>query len=234
LVTCRLLAPFPVVVILPRPGAGPATRRSTLSSLQPAMAMLGLPTSAAEPEHVPMPGSDCVGAQPRAVPDRDIIGTSAHHERGRPCSPTSTSPSRRCVFHPAWPVDHRGPVPPCRVSPLRSSLTAGRWGRLALLAARADEPAVTGRSGQHRPVADLLAIGAAGGVLALALVRGPAPTGLGAAAYRAAMVLYVLIALVVVHSSVADSACWPSRCGWRRCCKPSWCSWGERRLAGAV
>jgi hypothetical protein len=50
-----------------------------------------------------------------------------------------------------------------------------------------------------------IAIVAAGGVLALALVRGPAPTGLGAAAYGAAMVLYVLIALVaVVPSSVAD------------------------------
>jgi hypothetical protein len=49
------------------------------------------------------------------------------------------------------------------------------------------------------------AIVAAGGVLALALVRGPAPTGLGAAAYGAAMVLYVLIALVaLVPSSVAD------------------------------
>jgi hypothetical protein len=34
--------------------------------------------------------------------------------------------------------------------------------------------------------------------LALALVRGPAPTGLGAAAYVAAVVLYVLIALVAV------------------------------------
>ena len=40
------------------------------------------------------------------------------------------------------------------------------------------------------------AIVAAGGVLAL--VRGPAPTGLGAAAYVAAVVLYVLIALVAV------------------------------------
>ena len=42
------------------------------------MAMLGLPTSAAEPEHAPMPGSDRVGAQPRAAPDRDIIDTSAN------------------------------------------------------------------------------------------------------------------------------------------------------------
>jgi hypothetical protein len=42
------------------------------------------------------------------------------------------------------------------------------------------------------------AIVAGGGVLALALVRGPAPTGLGAAAYMAAVVLYVLIALVAV------------------------------------
>jgi hypothetical protein len=75
-----------------------------------------------------------------------------------------------CV-HPAWPVDHRGPDPPCRVPPLRSPSTAGLWGRLALLAARADEPAVAGRSGQHRPVADLLAIVAAGGVLAWCEVR---------------------------------------------------------------
>ena len=46
---------------------------------------------------------------------------------------------------------------------------------------------------------------AAGGVLALILVRGPAPTGLGSAAYVAAVVLYVLIALVaVVPGMVAD------------------------------
>jgi uncharacterized membrane protein YcfT len=50
-----------------------------------------------------------------------------------------------------------------------------------------------------------LAIVAVGGVMALALVRGPAPTGLGAAAYVAALVLYVLIALVaVVPGLVAD------------------------------
>jgi len=49
------------------------------------------------------------------------------------------------------------------------------------------------------------AIVAAGGVIALALVRGPAPTGLGAAAYGAAVVLYVLIALVAVAPGmVAD------------------------------
>ena len=42
------------------------------------------------------------------------------------------------------------------------------------------------------------AIVAAGGVLALVLVRGPAPTGLGAVAYVSAVVLYVLIALVAV------------------------------------
>jgi hypothetical protein len=49
------------------------------------------------------------------------------------------------------------------------------------------------------------AIVAAGGVLALVLVRGPAPTGLGAAAYVAAVVLYVLIALVaVVPAMVTD------------------------------
>jgi hypothetical protein len=42
------------------------------------------------------------------------------------------------------------------------------------------------------------AIVAAGGAVALALVRGPAPTGLGAVAYVAAVVLYVLIALVAV------------------------------------
>ena len=41
--------------------------------------------------------------------------------------------------------------------------------------------------------------------MALALVRGPAPTGLGAAAYVAAVVLYVLIALVaVVPGMVAE------------------------------
>ena len=49
------------------------------------------------------------------------------------------------------------------------------------------------------------AIVAAGGVLALVLVRGPAPTGLGVAAYGAAVVLYLLIALVAVAPGmVAD------------------------------
>jgi hypothetical protein len=49
------------------------------------------------------------------------------------------------------------------------------------------------------------AIVAAGGVLALVLVRGSAPTGLGAAAYGAAVVLYLLIALVAVAPGmVAD------------------------------
>ena len=49
------------------------------------------------------------------------------------------------------------------------------------------------------------AIVAAGGVLALALVRGPAPTRLGAVAYAAAVVLYLLIALVaVVPGMVAE------------------------------
>jgi hypothetical protein len=38
------------------------------------------------------------------------------------------------------------------------------------------------------------AVVAAGGVMALVLVRAPAPTGLGAAAYGAAVVLYLLIA----------------------------------------
>jgi hypothetical protein len=48
-----------------------------------------------------------------------------------------------------------------------------------------------------------LAIIAAGGVLAL--VRGPAPTGLGTVAYGAAVVLYLLIALVaVVPGMVAE------------------------------
>ena len=49
------------------------------------------------------------------------------------------------------------------------------------------------------------AVVAAGGVLALVLVRGPAPTGLGAAAYGAAVVLYGLIALVAaVPGMVAE------------------------------
>jgi hypothetical protein len=50
------------------------------------------------------------------------------------------------------------------------------------------------------------AIVAVSGVLALVLVRGPAPTGLGAAAYAAAVVLYMMIALVaVVPGLVADA-----------------------------
>src|SRR5829696_5867969 len=100
---------------------------------------------------------------------------------------------RHGLLHPVGPV-HRGPDPPWRVAPQRDPSTASLRGRVAPLAARADEPAVAGRSGQHRAVADLLAIVAAGGVLALVLVRGPAPTGLGVAAYGAAVVLYLLIA----------------------------------------
>jgi hypothetical protein len=51
----------------------------------------------------------------------------------------------------------------------------------------------------------VFAVVAAGGVLALVLVRGPAPTWLGAAAYGAAVVLYGLIALVaVVPGMVAE------------------------------
>ena len=79
------------------------------------------------------------------------------------------------------------------------------------------------------------AIVAVGGVMALALVRGPAPTGLGAAAYVAAVVLYVLSPWWRWCPAWSlTSACWCGRCGWRRCCRPSWCSWGERRLAAAV
>jgi hypothetical protein len=55
------------------------------------------------------------------------------------------------------------------------------------------------------------AIVAAGGVMALALVRGPAPTGLGAAAYVAAVVLYVLIALVAVAPGLVADIGAPAR-----------------------
>jgi hypothetical protein len=49
------------------------------------------------------------------------------------------------------------------------------------------------------------AIVASGGVLALTLVCGSASTGLGAAAYVAAVILYVMVALVaVVPGVVAD------------------------------
>src|SRR5215213_9944425 len=52
--------------------------------------------------------------------------------------------------------NHRGPDPPWRVAPQPGPSTTGLWGRLALVAAWADEPAVVGRSGQHHPVADLV------------------------------------------------------------------------------
>jgi hypothetical protein len=48
------------------------------------------------------------------------------------------------------------------------------------------------------------AIVAGGGAVVLAIVRGPAPTGLGAAAYLAAVVLYVLIAVVAAVPGLAD------------------------------
>jgi hypothetical protein len=46
------------------------------------------------------------------------------------------------------------------------------------------------------------AIVAGGGAIVLALVRGPAPTRLGTAAYLAAVVLYVLIAIVAAAPSI--------------------------------
>jgi hypothetical protein len=56
---------------------------------------------------------------------------------------------------------------------------------------------------------------AAGGVLAL--VRGPAPTGLGAAAYVAAVVLYPLIAVLrCAGHGRRDRRVGAARCGWRR------------------
>jgi hypothetical protein len=80
------------------------------------------------------------------------------------------------------------------------------------------------------------AIVAAGGVLALVLVRGPAPTGLGAAAYGAAVVLYVLIALVaVMPSMVADIGLLARAAAGRGgAAHPLGVSGGERRLAAAV
>jgi hypothetical protein len=46
------------------------------------------------------------------------------------------------------------------------------------------------------------AIAAGGGVIVLALVRGPAPTWLGMASYAAAVLLYALIAIVAIAPSV--------------------------------
>jgi hypothetical protein len=46
------------------------------------------------------------------------------------------------------------------------------------------------------------AIAAAGGAVVLVLVRGPAPTWLGTAAYAAAIVLYLLIAIVAITPKV--------------------------------
>jgi hypothetical protein len=46
------------------------------------------------------------------------------------------------------------------------------------------------------------AIAAAGGAVVLVLVRGPAPTWLGMACYVAAVVLYVLIAIIAIAPSI--------------------------------
>ena len=46
------------------------------------------------------------------------------------------------------------------------------------------------------------AIAAAAGAVVLVLVRGPAPTGLGPAAYYAAVTLYVLIAIVAIAPGI--------------------------------
>src|SRR5512133_1339195 len=80
------------------------------------------------------------------------------------------------VLYAVGPVDHRGPDPPWRVAPQPGPSTAGLWGRVALLAARADEPVLAGGSGQHRAVADLLCHRRRWWRPRLALVRGPAPT----------------------------------------------------------
>ena len=46
------------------------------------------------------------------------------------------------------------------------------------------------------------AIAAAGGAIVLVLVRGPAPTWLGLASYAAAVLLYVLIAIVAIKPGI--------------------------------
>src|SRR5215218_8428124 len=129
-----------------------ATRRMTPSSLQPGHA--GHPTGAAEPSTT----------RPRAA-----ILSGRSRPWGRSRQPSMSAETGRGgyahrllrrlrdgVFHAVGPVDRRGPDPPCRVAPERGPSAAGLRGCLALLAARADEPAVLGRSGQHRAVADLV------------------------------------------------------------------------------
>src|SRR5215218_8948843 len=99
-------------------------------------------------------GYDRAGTQPCLAGGRDTITMSAETRGGH-----AHRLLRRLLdglFHPAWPVDHRRPDPPWRMAPQRGPSTAGLRGRVVLVLARADEPAVVGRSGQHHTVADLL------------------------------------------------------------------------------
>src|SRR5215216_2020299 len=103
---------------------------------EPSAEPCGHPTSAAEPARPDLGLGSRRGA---AVPG----GRPRHHhdvsrDKGRPCSPTSTSPSRRCAS-PYWACGSSCPDPPCRVAPQRTPSTTGLRDRLALLPARADE-----------------------------------------------------------------------------------------------
>ena len=79
------------------------------------------------------------------------------------------------------------------------------------------------------------AIVAAGGVLALVLVRGPAPTGLGAVAYVAAVVLYPLITVVrCAGHGRRDRRVGAAAAGGGGAADHAGVSGGERRVAAAV
>jgi hypothetical protein len=174
---------------------GSGDKTLDLSNLQPAM--LKLPTSTAAPEHHLMPGSEGVGAQPRAAGDRDMIGTSTETRGEAMLTDFYVAFATVCfTLLGLWII-----VVQTRHAEWRHSAVHRR--RAYGVALHFSLPGLMTLLSLIDPASTALwrisfAIVAAGGVLALALVRGPAPTGLGVAAYVVAVVLYVLIALVAV------------------------------------
>jgi hypothetical protein len=143
------------------------------------MAMLGLPTSAAEPEHAPMSGSDRVGGQPRA---------GGRPRQYRHVSPTREGEAMLTDFYVAfatvcftllglWIIVVQTRHPEWRQSAVHRRRAYG-------VALHFSPPGLMSLLSLVDPASTALwrisfAVVAAGGVLALVLVRGPAPTGLG-------------------------------------------------------
>jgi hypothetical protein len=163
--------------------------------LQPAM--LGVPTNATEPEHDWHVGLRSCRVQLWVAGGRDSIGRSAGTRGEAMLTDFYVAFATVCfTLLGLWII-----VVQTRHAEWRQSAVHRR--RAYGVALHFSLPGLMSLLSLVDPASTALwrisfAIVAAGGVIALALVRGPAPTGLGAAAYVAAVVLYVLIGLVAV------------------------------------